>query len=77
MLIGVSCGMLWMLGRERTKKMDDSEDINWPLVLVRIIVWSNVIALVFFYLGHAIYVLGKGNMYAIFGFFYLIVSSFG
>lgn len=49
--------------------------MNWPVLIVKIILWSHIVALSLFYLGHAIYV-WSGSMYSFFGFVFLISSSF-
>ena len=73
-MISACAVLIYLLNNKVTS--DDFEDINWPLVVFKIIVWSHLVALSFFYFGHLIYVLGRGKDIGFFSFVFLIVSSF-
>lgn len=70
-------GYVYYLEEGKKKVGEEYHDTNWALVIVKIVMWSNVIALFFWAFGHLIYVVGRGTTYGFFSFAFLIVSSFG
>lgn len=75
LMIAICAVLIHMLNNSNNTS-NDFQDINWPIIIFKIIVWAHVVGLFFFYFGHVIYVLGRGKDFAFFSFVFLIVSTF-
>lgn len=74
LLIGTCSIILHKLNKSQ-RNMNDFEDINWPIILYKIIIWAHILGLSFVYAGYIIYVLGRGKDISFFPFIFLISST--